>query len=221
MGYVSNAVRAPKTLNPAEQKLILKVTGEHAAGFRDHMLFSLALGTGLREMELVALDVGDVYRNAVGEVKTRIDLTRFKGSHRRKQRGKTKDVQQRVFIPKACRAKLRKYLTWKKREGEPVDAAAPLFWARPGGGAGAVARGRRISERTVRRQWVEWQKRAGFERLHDFHELRHTCFSNLYTATKDLRLVQEQARHAHVTTTEIYAAVSDETVRKAVDELPG
>jgi hypothetical protein len=37
----------------------LKVTGEHRAGFRDHVLYAMALGTGLREHELVALDMGD------------------------------------------------------------------------------------------------------------------------------------------------------------------
>lgn len=220
MGYVANAVRAPKTLSPAEQKLILKVSGEHAAGFRDHMMFSLALGTGLRESEIAALNIGDVYKNAAGDVKTKIDLRVFKG-HRSRKRKPPKEVQQRAFLPKIVRAKLRKYLTWKRREGEPVAPDAPLFLARVGGGAGGIAKGKRISDRSIRYAWIEWQKRAKFEVLHPFHRLRHTCLSNLYAATKDLRLVQEQARHAHVTTTEIYAAVSDETVRRAVDELPG
>jgi integrase/recombinase XerC len=42
---------------------VLKVTGEHRAGYRDHCLFAMALGTGLREHELIALCVGDVFRD--------------------------------------------------------------------------------------------------------------------------------------------------------------
>ncbi len=36
--------------------LLLKVTGQHVDGFRDHVIFSVAMGTGLREHELLALD---------------------------------------------------------------------------------------------------------------------------------------------------------------------
>lgn len=39
----------------------MKVTGEHRAGYRDHVIFAVALGAGLREHELLALDVGDVF----------------------------------------------------------------------------------------------------------------------------------------------------------------
>ena len=46
--------RPPRTMTDAEQALLLKATGEHARGFRDHVLFSMALGTGLRESELLA-----------------------------------------------------------------------------------------------------------------------------------------------------------------------
>jgi len=45
-------------LTEREQRALLKVTGEHRAVYRDHCLYAMALGTGLRE--LIALDVGDV-----------------------------------------------------------------------------------------------------------------------------------------------------------------
>jgi integrase len=51
----------PWTLTEREQRALLKVTGEHRAGYRDHMLYAMALGTGLREHELLALDMGDVF----------------------------------------------------------------------------------------------------------------------------------------------------------------
>ena len=42
----------PATLTSAEQALILSVT---ASNLRDHVIFSLALGTGLRLAEIVGL----------------------------------------------------------------------------------------------------------------------------------------------------------------------
>ncbi|MCZ6726176.1 MAG: hypothetical protein O7A98_02335 [Acidobacteria bacterium] len=41
---------SPTTLTTAEQKLILRVTSKHQ---RDHLIISLALGTGLRLGEIV------------------------------------------------------------------------------------------------------------------------------------------------------------------------
>lgn len=61
MSSYAESGRAPRTLAEREQLLLLKVTGEHRAGFRDHVLYAMALGTGLREHELAALDVGDVF----------------------------------------------------------------------------------------------------------------------------------------------------------------
>ena len=59
---------SPTTLTADEQALILKVT---AANLRDHVIFSVALGTGLRLAEIVGLDVGDVYGPG-GVPKTRV-----------------------------------------------------------------------------------------------------------------------------------------------------
>jgi integrase len=49
---------SPTTLTADEQRLILRATAAH---LRDHAMFSLALGTGLRLAEIVGLDMGDVF----------------------------------------------------------------------------------------------------------------------------------------------------------------
>lgn len=51
-----------------------------------------------------------------------------------------------------------------------------------------------------------------------FHFLRHTYLTRLYSRTKDLRLVQEVAGHADISTTQIYTHISGEDVRKAMLE---
>jgi integrase len=54
--YAAAIPRPPRTLTDLEQATLLKVAGEHRAGFRDHVIFAVALGTGLREHEIAALN---------------------------------------------------------------------------------------------------------------------------------------------------------------------
>ena len=49
---------SPPTLTEAEQKAILGAT---AVNPRDHLIYSLALGTALRLAEILGLDVGDSF----------------------------------------------------------------------------------------------------------------------------------------------------------------
>jgi site-specific recombinase XerC len=147
------------------------VTGEHRAGFRDHVLISMALGTGLREHELLALDCGDVFDDD-GQSRRRVMLRVFK-------RSADEPAIQEVVLPDLVRAKLEKLRAWKKREGESLAPDAPLFVSRLG---------RRLSARQLRHAFHLWQQRAGFERRLSFHSLRHSACSTIYRRTKDIRL---------------------------------
>jgi integrase len=61
---------SPPTLTQTEQKALLQATAGHP---RDHTIFSVALGTGLRLGEIVGLNVGDVYFDD-GTPRTRVRL---------------------------------------------------------------------------------------------------------------------------------------------------
>lgn len=172
--YVESVRRAPRTLTEREQKALLRVTGEHRAGWRDHVLFAMALGTGLRAHELVALDVGDVFDDS-GRARRRLALRVFKGD------GRGDDDGQEVLLPEGLRAKLAKFWAWKTSEGESLDRAAALFVSQ---------RGSRLSTRQLRHAFAVWQERAGFERHVSLHMLRHSAISSLYAGTKDIRLAQ-------------------------------
>jgi integrase len=74
-GVTVQSKRTPRTLTEREQRTLLKVTGEHRAGYRDHLLYAMALGTGLREHELIALSLGDVFRD--GKPRRRLLLSVF------------------------------------------------------------------------------------------------------------------------------------------------
>ncbi len=201
--YAAAIARPPRTLTELELARLLKVTGEHREGFRDHVIFALALGTGLREHEITALDVGDVLHDD-GRIRRRIALRTFK-------RSSNEPATQEVFLPDAVWYKLAKFIGWKKTSGEGLGADSPLFISR---------RGTRIATRTLRYLFRLWQGRAGFDRAFNFHALRHTALTNAYRATRDIRLVQRMARHKSVDTTTIYAAPSDEDILRAVRDLP-
>jgi len=200
--YAANISQPPRTLTQHEQRLLLKTCGEHPAGYRDHVIFSMALGTGLREHEILALDVGDIF---VGDrARRRFILQVFK-------RSSQAPAHQEVVLPDTLRAKLDKLYRWKRSNGESVTPEAPVFLSR---------NGNRLSARQLRERFRYWQKRAGFERIFSFHSARHSAITNIYEATRDIRLAQRFARHKSITSTQIYTHPSDETLFRAVQDLP-
>jgi integrase len=184
----------PTTLTNDEQRLILRAT---AGNLRDHLIFSMALGTGLRLAEIVGLNVGDVFTpDGTPRVRVRVRKEIAKG-------GRAADV----FLPDRLVAKLRKLWGWKQRRGEGLEPSDPLF---------ANQSGRRISKRRIQHAWTGWQRRAGFDRTYGFHALRHTAVTNVYRASRDLFLAQRFARHASPLTTTLYTHPSDEDICAAV-----
>ena len=179
---------SPTTLTTDEQRLILLAT---AANVRDHTIFSLALGTGLRLAEIVGLDVGDVFAlDGTPRVRVRIRKEIAKG-------GRAADV----FLPDRLVAKLKRFWRWKRERDEDISPAAPLF---------ANQSGRRISKRRVQFAWATWQRRSGFDRIYGFHALRHTAVTNVHRVSRDLFLAQQFARHVSPLTTTVYTHPSDE-----------
>lgn len=223
MSYVKNTLRTVRTLSALEQRKALETIGEHRDGFRDYVIVSVALGTGLRETELAALDVGDV-ADVIGkgalEVRRRVELRTFAHKGPAPKKGRARPKTQRIFLSRVVRKKLAKFLGWKKREGESLAPAAPLFCA--GYSSHAGKRGARIADRSLRHMWRTWQTRAGFKApLFTFHELRHTFATTLANRTKDPRYVQRALRHANLETTKIYMQVTDDDLARALEEQPG
>src|SRR3989449_7607027 len=106
--------RAPETMTAAEQAALLRATSDAP---RDHLLYSMALGTGLRLSELLGLNVGDVSQDG-REVRRRVTLdpATTKGGRRGE-----------VFLPKRLIPKLQQFLSWKRSNGQAIQPDAPLF----------------------------------------------------------------------------------------------
>lgn len=168
---------------------------------RDHLIYPLALGTGLRLAEIVGLNVGDVY-TPEGRPRNRVRLRPeiAKG-------GRSGDV----FLPDALVAKLRRFWRQKATRREGLLPADPLFWSQTR---------RRISPRRVQFAFRTCQVKAGFYRLYPFHALRHTAVTNVYRASRDLFLAQRFARHVSPLTTTVYTHPSDEEVWESIRRLP-
>ncbi len=189
---------SPQTLTHGEQKKILRASHRSA---RDHLIYSLALGTGLRLAEIVGLNVGDVFLPD-GKPRCRIRLRRelVKG-------GRAADV----FLPDSLIRKLRKYWAYKVRKGEGLGSQDPLFCSQGGE--------RRISKRRAQFSLRTWQVKAGFDRLYPFHALRHTAVTNVYRASRDLFLAQRFARHVSPLTTTVYTHPSDQELWQGIRHL--
>lgn len=210
MSYANRTRQPPRTLTDDEVKRLLATSGKHRDGFRDHVIFSLALGTGLRESEIIGLDIGDVSPDG-RRVRRTVQLRVFKRA------GENVDPRdQRVHLPPPTLYKLAKYLRIRVRElaGRawhptlwPLISAKPLFAARTGA---------RLSDRRLREIIHEWQERAGFDHRYNFHALRHTFVSNLRRDTGDIRIAQVAARHRNIATTARYDHPSDQEIIDAV-----
>src|SRR5256712_11953466 len=134
---------SPPTLTHADQRAILRAARRNP---RDHLIYSLALGTGLRLAEIVGLDMGDVYTTD-GRPKNRVRLRPEIAKN-----GRAGDV----FLPDALLCKLKRFWTCKCRRREGLGAVDPLFCAQGGR--------RRISPRRVQFAFRTWQVKAGFAR---------------------------------------------------------
>lgn len=203
MAAYATTILPPRTLTESEVNRLLRFTGEHRDGFRDHMIVAVGLGLGLRQHEIAGLDVGDIV-HADGRIRRRVQLRVFKRSN-------PNLADQQVLVPDALAYKLGRFMQWKRGQGESLEADAPLFVSR---------RGRRIATRTIRHAFRTWQQRAGFDRLLGFHSLRHTAATSLYRRTKDLRLTQRFCRHRSVLSSQIYAGPSDQDLVEALRDQP-
>lgn len=201
--FITRIPSPPRMLNESEQAALLQVTGLRRDGFRDHIIFAIALGTGLREHEITALNVGDILDDD-GKVRRRIRLSVFK-------RSSSKPPLQEILLNETLRTKLARFIKHKKSAGHSIEPDAPLLMSR---------NGNRLSTRQLRHMFAVWLERAGIDQQYTFHSLRHCACSNLYRRTKDLRIVQRFARHASILSTMRYSHPDEGELIRALQDLP-
>lgn len=198
---------SPKTLAHSDVTRLRETTLAYGAtpqarfiACRDYTIFMLALTVGLREHEIVALTIADVF-NPEHRAREWITLRVFKG-HRR-----AKAEPQDVYLPPQAREALDGFLRAKHATRERLSPDAPIFAGRAG---------KPLSTRQVRHSFRVWQARASLPRAINFHAVRHTACTAVYEQTHDIRATQLFARHASIQTTTIYTHPSQGYVMNTI-----
>lgn len=202
--YAERTKRPPRTFTARELAKILKAAGQAADGFRDRVIISLAVAMGLRQSEIVALEIGDVAKEDGRTPKRTIQLRVFKRSGRG---ANPKD--HRLPVPDSTFYLLEKYLTMIR--AWEYYRETRLFTSR---------KNQSLSTRAVRAMFQKWQAAAGIDQRIGFHCLRHTAITNVRKVS-DIKHAQRFARHANITSTARYDHVSDDELAAAVKGLPG
>jgi integrase/recombinase XerD len=159
---------------------------------RDYAIVNLLLRTGLRTIETIRANVGDIT---------------FKGSQRVLLiQGKGRDSKDNfvVLTEKAYRP-IKDYLESRG----PVNGSEPLFTS-----VSNNSQGGRLTTRTISKIAKEGLIAIGLEdHYYTAHSLRHTTAISILRAGGSLEAVQFTLRHANPATTQIYTATLNEERR--------
>lgn len=196
---IARGVHAPKRqqvfrkqpLTVAQVGTLLKY--EHAEQSpRDYAIINLLVRTGLRTIEVIRANVGDIV---------------FRGSQRvLLVQGKGRDAKDNfVILTEAAFLPIFEYL--KTRQDATPDA--PLFASESNNNAGG-----RLTTRAVSAIAKHALQSVGLDnRVFTAHSLRHTAAVNILRAGGSLEQVQHTLRHANPATTQIYTATIREEQR--------
>ena len=183
----------PKEMCPLSADEVRKLL-ETARGDRLEALWVLAVHTGMRQGELLALKWTDVDLEA-GKVSVRRTLTRVKG-HYTLGEPKTKRSRRTVKLTAAATTALRSHLSNQMQDmdrlGDLYQDQGLVFTT----DSGAPLNPSNIRNRNLRRL----TSKAGLPKIR-FHDLRHTCATLLLSRNVHPKIVQEMLGHATVAIT--------------------
>lgn len=200
-GPKRSAAQAKDALSVTQAKDLLAAPAEGETAKRDKAMVALMMLRGLRTVEIVRADVGDL-RQMAGKA---VLYVQGKGHA---------DKDDFVVLDGEAERLLRDYL----RTRGHVELDAPLFAA-----TGNRNRGGRMTTRSVSRIAKEAMREQGLDspRL-TAHSLRHTAVTLSLVAGATVQEAQAMARHASVSTTMVYAHNLDKLdgrAESALDEL--
>jgi integrase/recombinase XerC len=173
-----------KFLSREDADCLQKVAEESAeskdkVAARDCFIIHLGLSTGLRVMEIAALNCGDL---SLEESIPSLVVANGKGRKRR-----------RVFFNDDFKKRCKEFLAWKQCVGESIEPERPLLLSSSTGG--------HLTTRAIQKAFKRCSKMACLPGHYSIHCLRHTyaCFL-LKASNWNLRLVQKQLGHSKIQT---------------------
>ena len=181
--------RLPKALPQEELNHMLdSAPVDDGLAVRDHALFELMYGSGLRLSEIHGLDLGDVLLDEGW-----VSVT-----------GKGRKERQVPLSGKSVEA-LRAYLS----ERVAADGETALFTGK---------NGTRLGQRQIQKRLQAWAVRQGSGQHISPHMMRHSYASHLLQSSRDIRAVQELLGHSNLSTTQIYTKLDFDHLAKVYDE---
>lgn len=173
------------TLTREQAKSLLETTlGEGEQEKRDHAILSLMLRTGLRDIEVVRADVGDMKPHSG----VMVLFVHGKG------RSEKDDF---VVLTEALQADINRYLA-ERKDLSPAD---PLFAS-----TSNRNRGGRLTTRSVSGIVKKALRSIGLDsERYTAHSLRHTSVTYALLGGATVEEAQKMARHADISTTMVYA----------------
>ena len=212
---VATQVKAPPLnnnrrvgLDLAEAKRLLKVID----GERLEALYVLALTTGLRRGELLALRWDDIDIGS-RQLRVRRAMQRVDGKLRTVEL-KTSSSRRTVVLPRLAVRHLEEH---KKRQDAERLALGDAW--REHGLVFASSIGTPIEPRNVNRRWDELRRKAGLDWLR-LHDLRHGCATFLLAQGVPARAIMEVLGHAEIgVTMNTYAHVLPVLRQEAADAI--
>ena len=163
---------------------------------RNAAIIEILLGTGLRVSELCSLVVADLYLDRGA---AQVLVRHGKGNKTRL-----------VAISASLATYLVGFLKWKASTDEPFASASPVFMSERGG---------KMHRSAVHRIWKAALESAGLPTRFGVHATRHSYAVEVYRKTRDLRLTQRLLGHSSPNTTQVYASLLDDDVRRGVEQI--
>lgn len=197
---IARGIHAPKRQQAfRKQPLTVAQVGnllryEHAEQSpRDYAIINLLVRTGLRTIEVIRANVGDIV---------------YKGGQRVLMvQGKGRDAKDNfVILTEAAYMPIFEYL---KTRADGSNPEAPLFTSNSNNNAGG-----RLTTRAISAIAKQGLRSVGLDnRVFTAHSLRHTTAVNILRAGGSLEQVQYTLRHTNPATTQIYTATLREEQR--------
>ena len=181
------------------QNILQTFTGKYE--IRNRTLFLLGLNTGARISELLALEVGDVWR-----YKRPVDIIYLQKRHT-----KGKLVGRQITIRSGAQQAIFEHIQWKREQKESTAKDAPLFISRQGG------RLKRKQAHNILKDAFSACELPGHVTT---HSLRKTFANHVLRASGgNIKVLQELLGHKHLSTTEAYLSFDLDELRDAVPDF--
>lgn len=193
---VPQLLASPRTRRPLPRPLgraqagsvgsgVASLSDDRAVQARDHALFTLLYGAGLRISEALGLDHADLASIRAGTMRIR-----GKGGRMR-------------IVPVLPQVRAAIEAMGAAREAVGITSATPLFRG---------VRGGRLAAAVAERRMKLWREREGLPDHATPHALRHSFATHLLESGCDLRTIQELLGHASLATTQLYTGVDQESL---------